>query len=248
MKYKLLVLDIDGTIVKNQAGYPTERVINAVKKAKKVIQISLCTGRTKSGVKPILDAFELHHSHHIIEGGCKVINEKGIEEYEKLLTLDDMESIIPLAREDSDNIGYCIDGCWMSLSDIPRKGKVTNVSFNSINKNQTEAILKNIEQIKHMYHIAMGSHISHDGGAHIMISPKGASKELGIQYVQKKLGISIEKTMGMGDMHNDLPIFKRAGLKIAVGGGYAELIESADYVAPPLSEDPVAHIIEKFIL
>jgi hypothetical protein len=38
------------------------------------------------------------------------------------------------------------------------------------------------------------------------------------------------------------------GLKVAVGNAVEELKEIADYIAPPLEEDGVADVINKFVL
>lgn len=46
MKYQLLLLDVDGTLVESKDSPVFLGVINAVSKIKNQIHISLCTGRT----------------------------------------------------------------------------------------------------------------------------------------------------------------------------------------------------------
>jgi len=55
-------------------------------------------------------------------------------------------------------------------------------------------------------------------------------------------------TMVVGDSGNDLPLFERAGLKIAMGNGTKELKKRADWIAPTQEEDGLAVAIRKYIL
>jgi hypothetical protein len=85
-------------------------------------------------------------------------------------------------------------------------------------------------------------------GSVIHITNKESSKESGVKYIQNKLGIFKEESIGIGDMFNDLPLFKAVGLKVAMGNGTDELKKQADVVAPTLKEDGVAWLIEKFLI
>ena len=79
-----------------------------------------------------------------------------------------------------------------------------------------------------------------------LITNKEASKKSAIEYIQQKLSITKEETMGIGDMLNDLPLFEASGLKVAMGNGDQLLKDKADYVAPSIDEDGVAVAIEKY--
>lgn len=47
MKYKLLVLDVDGTLVESKRDAKlSQKVIDAIKKINRTVKVSLCTGRT----------------------------------------------------------------------------------------------------------------------------------------------------------------------------------------------------------
>ena len=59
MKYKLIALDIDGTLI-NSSNQITENVKLAIQKAKeKGIKVVLCTGRPLKGVEKFLDELSL---------------------------------------------------------------------------------------------------------------------------------------------------------------------------------------------
>ena len=51
-----------------------------------------------------------------------------------------------------------------------------------------------------------------------------------------------------GDFDNDLPMFRRAGLRIAMGNGNDRVKQLADYVTRSNEEDGVADAIETLFL
>lgn len=76
MKYKLLVLDVDGTLL-NEAKEVSPHNIAAVRKAQQMgIQIVLASGRPTSGILPIANKLELNHygGYVISYNGAQIIN------------------------------------------------------------------------------------------------------------------------------------------------------------------------------
>ncbi len=82
----------------------------------------------------------------------------------------------------------------------------------------------------------------------IMIGHTEATKQHGIQQVAKHLGINTHEMIGIGDGYNDFPLLMACGLKVAMGNAVDELKAIADYIAPPVTKDGVADVIEKYIL
>jgi hydroxymethylpyrimidine pyrophosphatase-like HAD family hydrolase len=54
--------------------------------------------------------------------------------------------------------------------------------------------------------------------------------------------------IGVGDGHNDLPLFEACGFRVAMGNADEELKKLADYIAPSVEDDGIVDVIEKFIL
>lgn len=86
------------------------------------------------------------------------------------------------------------------------------------------------------------------GKVSLLISHTAATKQHAILKVAEILKIDTHEIIGVGDGYNDFPLLMACGLKIAMGNAVLELKEIADYIAPSVDEDGVAHIIEKFIL
>ncbi len=79
-----------------------------------------------------------------------------------------------------------------------------------------------------------------------VISPD-YSKGTAVKFLADYYGVPVEKTVAVGDQHNDLPMIERAGVGVAVGNADEVLKAQADYVCPTSNEEgAIAHVIEKF--
>ncbi len=73
------------------------------------------------------------------------------------------------------------------------------------------------------------------------------SKGSSVKFLAEHYGIPVEKTIGIGDNCNDIPMVEVAGLGVAVGNSEPELKAAADYVCERTNnESAVAEVIYKF--
>ncbi len=73
------------------------------------------------------------------------------------------------------------------------------------------------------------------------------SKGTAIKFLAEKYNVPIEKTIGIGDNFNDIPMIETAGLGVAVGNAENILKERAGYICNRTNEEcAVAEVIEKF--
>ena len=77
---------------------------------------------------------------------------------------------------------------------------------------------------------------------------QGADKGHAMQLVLENLSIPVSEVMAVGDNDNDIPLFSRAGFKVAVSNGTQSLKDRADVIAPTNDEDGVAWAINKYVL
>ncbi len=249
MKYKLLVLDVDGTLVESrEKGELNQVVIDSIRSAAIEIKISLCTGRTQEHIRKIIETLGIDNSYHVIESGTKLLNPLGQLEYEKNLTRSDLHLILSTINNSVTSYGICESGTWKSSINDLNNGNVTVISLHSDSQQNTKEIIGRLKMIKGKYAYHVGSSWYSKEGAFISVTHKQADKRFGLEYIQKKLGIKKEETIGVGDMPNDLPLFEVSGLKIAMGNAHSSLKKKADIIAPPLKNNGVAWIVDKYIL
>jgi len=69
-----------------------------------------------------------------------------------------------------------------------------------------------------------------------------------VDYLSRTLQITPEEIATMGDMPNDVLMFRKSGLSIAMGNASAEVQSQADVVTASCDEEGFAIAIDKFIL
>lgn len=241
------MLDLDGTTIPvKESALPSERVINAIKKAKEKLSVGIATGRPVSHVKPILEILDLT-CPCVINGGASIINPQTFEIlYQKLLDPQDVKKIYQVTNK------YSID---FHVNEGEKSIKVTK--YNIPQKPITGYILgidekiadKLIEELSHISTISFHKLTSWTKGKFDVVANHVESTKLhGIQQVAKMLKISTREIIGVGDGYNDFPLLMACGLRIAMGNAVPELKEIADYVSPSVDDDGVADVIEKYIL
>lgn len=75
------------------------------------------------------------------------------------------------------------------------------------------------------------------------ILPKGIDKGTVLPLLAKHLGISMDKTIAVGDYNNDIGMIRAAGLGIAVANAVDGVKAAADHVTVSNEESAIARII-----
>jgi hypothetical protein len=75
-----------------------------------------------------------------------------------------------------------------------------------------------------------------------------ANKGVALSEIAKLLGVPLAEIAAIGDGGNDVAMFERSGLSIAMGNASQEVQRAADFVTDSNSEDGFANAIERFIL
>lgn len=75
-----------------------------------------------------------------------------------------------------------------------------------------------------------------------------ASKGHGLKFLSEHYGIPQAETVAVGDSGNDSSMIAWAGLGVAMGNATSEVLAVADRIAPSVTEDGLADVIETYIL
>jgi Cof subfamily protein (haloacid dehalogenase superfamily) len=75
-----------------------------------------------------------------------------------------------------------------------------------------------------------------------------ANKGVAISEISKLLGIPLAEIASIGDGSNDVAMFERSGLSIAMGNASPQVQQKADFVTDSNSDDGFANAIERFIV
>lgn len=80
------------------------------------------------------------------------------------------------------------------------------------------------------------------------LMPFGVSKGSMLPLLLDHLGINRDELMAFGDHYNDLTMIGYAGMGVAMGNGEAEIKKIANYVCPSNDDDGIAETLNKFVL
>lgn len=72
---------------------------------------------------------------------------------------------------------------------------------------------------------------------YLEIAPHGVNKAWGAARMAEHLGVDPEACLACGDALNDIELVRWAGVGVAMGDGPSELLQAADFVTAPHSED-----------
>ena len=247
MKYKALILDVDGTtITTGLYSRPSRRVVDAVKKAKELVHVSTATGRAFPIAKHITDELQLT-SPSIFSGGTKIIDPISHKTlWEKFMSKEKVEEILRIARQFPYTIIPNSHYDYLPPRMPYRLQQEVLIEIDEVPFAESEPILAALEQIQNIHLTTVKQYGLDD--IVINITDKEGTKGKALQHLKKMLGVTTEEVIGIGDSYNDPALFEEVGLKIAMGNAVPELQERADYVTSHVEQDGLAEAIEKFIL
>ncbi|AYF53528.1 Cof-type HAD-IIB family hydrolase [Clostridium botulinum] len=273
MTYKLICLDMDGTLLNNNKKI-SDRTKKSIKEAhKKGVKIAISTGRIFTSAKYY--AHILGISAPIIASNGAYIREKDKNEiiYKSILSKDQCIDIINITKKYDFN--FYLNTCDTIISSKPYPKGYTYLEMSSelpedmkikleVNTNLEEEVFKKNGEIIKAICISNDSEILEKARQEILnlkslevvsslgdnfeIMNKGVSKGKGVQKLAEFYGLTSDEVICMGDGENDLSMIEYAGLGIAMGNAPDFIKEKANYITDTNDNDGVAKAIEKFVL
>ncbi len=80
----------------------------------------------------------------------------------------------------------------------------------------------------------------------IELSAPGVTKATGLAEVAERLGVPGDRVIAFGDMPNDLEMLEWAGHGVAMANAHRYVLDVADEITGPNSEDGVAQVLERW--
>ena len=269
MKYKLLVLDVDGTLL-NNAREISNRTLAALLKVQQMgVRIVLASGRPTYGLMPLAKTLELgNYGGFILSyNGCQIIKaQNGEILFERRINPEMLPYLEKKARKNNFTIFTYHDD--IIITDTPENEYIIS-----------EAVLNNQKIIKEdEFSTAVDFPpckcmlVSNDEEALIVLEdhwrrqlngtldvfrsepyflevvPCGIDKANTLGALMEKLNIKREEVIAIGDGVCDVTMLQLAGMGIAMGHSQDSVKVCADYVTASNEEDGVAQAVEKMIL
>lgn len=273
MKYKLLCLDMDGTLLDKEKNI-SEINKNAVKKAvEKGVKVAICTGRVFTSAYYYSDILEIKTP--IIASNGSYIREKDRDEviYKNPLSIAQCRKLASVLQANdiyfhfnttseiiTDKLLYTSEFYVKSNKTMPENRQIKVNVINDWEKtfkqydgeivkcNAIEMHSDKLNKVKNEI-INLGDfEVASSWNNNFEVMNKSVSKGHAIQVLANYYDIDKQSIVCIGDSENDLSMIKTAGLGIAMGNAPDYVKNQADYVTDTNSNNGVAKAIEKFIL
>lgn len=268
MKYKIIVLDLDGTLT-NDKKEITPRTKEALIKAQtEGVKVVLASGRPTYGITAIAEELELprFEGYILAFNGGRIIdcrNNKVV--FEQTLN----QNLVPKLYYSSREAGLEIL-TYKGEGIIATKKTDQYVQIEaSINKMKVEEASDFLQQIEypinkclivgaptplHQLELQLAEQLKgkidiyRSADYFLECVPVGIDKATSLNRLITELHIQSEEIIACGDNYNDLSMINFAGLGVAMANAPSEIQKQANYVTYSNEEDGVAHVVEKFIL
>lgn len=267
MKYKMVVMDLDDTLLRDDLSI-SERTHDAIVSAQKLgVKIVLASGRPTCAVAPLAKELQLdkHDSYILSYNGALIVETKSNKEvYEKMLNGDSARRLYELSKKHDVFIHTYKNNAIITPKNneyTQKESDITGlkvVEVENFDKKIGDKVVKvlmvdcpeKISQIENALRPHIGDKITMFTSKPYFLEfmENGVDKGFGVKILAEKLGISKDEIICIGDSFNDLGMIKYAGLGVAMRNAKEDIKSQANYIAPSNMEDGVAHVIEKFIL
>lgn len=261
---RLLVSDVDGTLVLPDKSI-SPATVAAVRKLRAAgVHFTLVSSRPPRGMLPLVRSLGIDVATAAFNGGA-IVDARGAVIESHPMTVNDAQTALDLLAGHPVETWVFADGLWL-LKDpqgpyVPLE-RMT-LGYDGTVVGSFEPYLDRIEKIVAASADAAGL-IRLEGELNGLIAPTAravrsqayyldvnhtqANKGDAVAALARHIGIPLPATAVIGDGDNDVPMFTRAGLSIAMGQADAAVRAHAMCVTASNADDGLAAAIEHYIL
>jgi polyphosphate glucokinase len=259
-RISLVISDVDGTLVTTDKVL-TERSRDAVSRLDAAgIGFSLVSSRPPFGLRMLVEPLGLRLPMGAFNGGALVA-----PDLTRLLPPDAAREAMAVLRSFGVDIWVFADDRWMTdkptsayverevrtirlrpiiVANLEGRldavGKIVGVSDDFEHLNACEAVARR----------ALGDRasIARSQLYYLDVTPAGTDKGVAVVDLARRLGIPAAGIATIGDMENDVAMFRRSGFSVAMGNASPEVKQLADAVTLSNDQDGFATAVERLVL
>lgn len=267
MSYKLICLDVDGTLLNDEKRVP-ESVKESLKRAHSMgIRIALITGRMPVAAElvekelsiPCIKACnagtyillgeECIHSRHLPFETAQRIYETFLADYSIPLWIFQgrkwyVTSVDSYVDRESRIINHQPE--TGDLEELTRVWKMEGTGPNKLLIGAEPEIICQV-QARMKAEGPSGVDVARSSEIYLEIFPERANKGEALEAICRSLAISPEETIAFGDQELDIPMLKKAGTAVAMGNAIEELKELADFVTRSNNDGGIAFGLNHYL-
>jgi Cof subfamily protein (haloacid dehalogenase superfamily) len=268
MNYRLLVVDIDGTLLGSEGGISAEdrEALAAAQRAG--VKVCLSTGRASQGCRWIVDELSLDGYHIFFDGA--LVSGADKELYVEPLERGVVKEVVGFVRKHDIYLelysatDYFVE--WENwATEIHRnyfKLEPMVVDFARLRSGQrfvkgglitrSEEEVAKARSFRNRFdrslRFSLARSPAYPGIEFINVLAPDVSKGKALTALASHLGVSLSEVMAIGDGTNDISLLSIAGLAVAMGNAPDEVKAVAHRVTDEVGSSGVAVAVKKFLL
>ena len=265
---QLVVLDLDGTILESSESPFPETIFDlarSLKHHKHNVMMTIATGRTLAGAKPLLERLPiskkipiiLYNGSIVLTGNYEVLCQKTIsnKSFQQIIKISSIFDVKVIAYVCDANILSGINPKesalgWSSLDQPELEYNMMPVEWFSWDNvedditpsaivihtvGQVEASSAICSELRKMCDISF----TLGGNSYIEVSPADCNKGIAVEFVANSLQLSRTQILAMGDNDNDASMLSWAGIGVAVESASNLAIKNCNYIAKGVIEGAI---------
>jgi Cof subfamily protein (haloacid dehalogenase superfamily) len=262
---RMVIADVDGTLV-TQEKVLTKRAAEAVLRLREAgIQFTITSGRPPRGMAMLIDPLKLTQPLAAFNGGVLIKPDLKTVVDQKFLAAGVPEKVIEAVENHGLDVWVYTDIEWFvrdpNAPHVAREqwtvkfppmvvktfagllGRVAKIVGVSDDLERVAKCEKDVQQ-------AGGTHISaaRSQPYYLDVTHPQANKGEVVLSLSRLLNIPTTEIATLGDMPNDVLMFEKSGVSIAMGNASPEVQAAATYVTSTNEDEGFAKAIEKFVL
>jgi Cof subfamily protein (haloacid dehalogenase superfamily) len=262
---RMVIADVDGTLV-TQEKVLTKRAAEAVLRLHEAgVQFSVTSGRPPRGMAMLIDPLKLTQPLAAFNGGVLIQPDLMTVVDQRFLPEEVPEKVIEAIERHGLDVWVYTDTGWFvrdpNAPHVAREqwtvkfpptvvktfrgllGRVAKIVGVSDDYDGVAKCEKDVQQ-------AGGTHISaaRSQPYYLDVTHPQANKGGVVLAMSKLLNIPAEEIATIGDMPNDVLMFEKSGVSIAMGNASSEVQASATYVTSTNEQEGFARAIEEVVL
>lgn len=267
MAYKMIVLDMDDTLLRDDHTV-SPRTKQALMDAQEMgVKVVLASGRPTFAMWDVAEELELKKfgSYILSFNGAKITNCQTHEElFSSTLPAETAHKLFELSRRENVWIHTYNGDLIVTEEANPYTDIEANITglpmdvVGSFVEAVTEPVVKvlMVEDPEKLAEVEKTLQKELAGQLTVLRSKPffleftelGVTKGTSLNQLINELGITRDEVIAMGDSYNDITMIEFAGLGVAMGNAPDVIKEKADFVTASNMEDGVAKVIEEFVL